>query len=125
MLGNSDTRVRDKRTRELDEEIKTRVISPPTILKPFSKLYTSYAFDLVMLQWKAPTTSFNVMITSAGFTITTANGVHTVAADVRSCSCDFYRGYGLPCRHILFIADRHEIDLPLQLFRPRWLVDSV
>ena len=54
------------------------------------------------------------------FTLTSNRGVYSIEADASKCSCTFFRGFGLPCRHILFVAEQEGISLPINLYNQRW-----
>lgn len=45
--------------------------------------------------------------------------------DIASCTCPFFHGYGLPCRHILFVSTEENLPLPVERYNSRWRTVSI
>ncbi|KZR97934.1 Uncharacterized protein APZ42_006930, partial [Daphnia magna] len=84
------------------------------------KIYTPYAVDRVIEQFKATTTSYSIIEDGNQLITATNTGRYTANLDLTSCSCTFFNNFGLPCRHLLFLSDRAEILLPVEDFNRRW-----
>ena len=61
-----------------------------------------------------------VKVPGTGYTLTSNRGVYKIEEDISKCSCTFSRGFGLPCRHILFVAAQEAITLPIEMYNQRW-----
>ncbi|KAK4030745.1 hypothetical protein OUZ56_024084 [Daphnia magna] len=83
------------------------------------KIYTPYAVDRVIEQFKATTTSYSIIEDGNQLITATNTGRYTANLDLTSCSCTFFNNFGLPCRHLLFLSDRAEILLPVEDFNRR------
>lgn len=54
--------------------------------------------------------------------VVTNDGWYEVSSDCSSCNCSFFHSHGLPCRHILFLANSQGLKmLPSKVFHTRWL----
>jgi len=55
----------------------------------------------------------------------TRRGVYRVTLDLSRCSCNTFAGFGVPCRHILFIAEQDDIVLDPIKYNQRWIITNV
>ena len=54
--------------------------------------------------------------------VVTNDGWYEVSSDCSSCNSSFFHSHGLPCRHILFLANSQGLKmLPSKVFHTRWL----
>jgi hypothetical protein len=83
---------------------------------------TQYAADLIRKQVRLATLNeYEIHVTSPGF-YDVSSGTSCYTANFTQCECSFFRGFALPCRHI--VAVRKHCSLPsadLTTVNPRFL----
>ena len=124
-------------------QLKTHTVSSPEYLAAFQKMYTRYAMKLVMMQVKIPTTSFafievlasvsNVLCNiftitfnlkdDENYTVTTEHSTLLGKKEGSSCSCSWFIGFEIPCRHITYLCSVDAVKtLPIDKFAIRWRI---
>ena len=84
----------------------------------YRRQLTDYAFKLVSSQL-ANYSNIEITETWDGFTCN-SNGREYSASEI-NCSCDFFRQFSLPCKHIFAVRKKKEMDLfEEQLLSQRW-----
>jgi len=99
-------------------EVTFPVAKYSEVLEVLRHKISPYCWEKVEKEKGKSTTSYNSMLCPPEkYVVTTQDETFEVNVNLTACNCNQYNKYRLPCSHIIYLAERHDICIPID---SRW-----